>query len=206
MCEFVVITRNYHAITFLQHRFQLNVDRIELTLGVSIPQEVAPGTTYDILGETEFQSLPDDNILNVSPRLCSNSTLGSVKINPVVLNPWFIHWSDADTTQNESLATTQDITIGDQFNMTIMVCMPESITSVRLLVLLPNINSVPLVTVNDTYVTFIGSELYNTILSEGDCKYHACLLIRLSPFHVKNSIPLIINCPIILYIRVLLSY
>ena len=55
--------------------------------------------------------------------------------------------------------------------MTILACMPESFTSIRLFVRLPEISSVPLVTVNDAYVTFIGSELYNTTLFEGDCKW-----------------------------------
>lgn len=155
----------------LQFRFKLNVDRVELTLGVTIIQEVPPGVSYSNPGDTEFQSLPDDNILDLKPLYCTNSSSGSVRIHPVILDPWFIHWSDVDSTQTESPITPHFITINEQFNMTILACMPESFTSIRLFVLLPKIGSTPLVTVNDAYVTFIGSELYNTTLFEGDCKW-----------------------------------
>ena len=141
-----------------------------MTLGVTIIQEVPPGVSYSNPGDTKFQSLPNDNRLGLEPRYCTNSSSGSVRINPVILHPWFIHWSDVESTQTESPITPHFITINEQFNMTILACMPESFTSIRLFVSLPKIGSTPLVTVNDAYVTYIGSELYNTTLFEDDCK------------------------------------
>ena len=146
----------------------MNVDRVELTLGVSVIQEVAPGTTLALPGDAVFQSLPDDNLQDLAPIVCTNTSSGAVNIDPVILWPWFIRWSDVDSTQTES--PPHYITTGEQFNMTILACMPESFTSVRLFVVLPHISLVPQVTVNDAFVTFIGSELYNTTLFEGDCK------------------------------------
>ena len=154
----------------MSFRFTLNFDRVELTLEVSIIQEVPPGVSYSNPGDTEFQSLPDDNPLGLRPIICTNSTSGSVKIDPVILHPWFIHWSDVGSTQTESPTTPHYVTINEQFNMTILACMPESFTSIRLFVFLPSTNSIPLVILNDTYVTFVGSELYNTTLFEGDGK------------------------------------
>lgn len=159
-----------HSNTSNSCRFTLNVDRVELTLGVTIIQEVAPSISLTNLGETEFHSLPEDNPWDLIPISCTNESSGSVLIHPVVLHPWFVHWSDVESTQTESPTSTHYITINEQFNMTILACMPESFTSIRLFVFLPQINSVPLVTVNDAFVTFIGSELYNTTLFEGDCK------------------------------------
>lgn len=146
------------------------MDRVELTLGVSIVQEVAPGISYSNPGESEFQSLPDDNPWDLIPLFCTNSSSGSVKITPVILHPWFVHWSNVDSTQTESPTSTHYVTISEQFNMTILACMPESFTSIRLFVFLPSLNSEPLVTLDDAYVTFVGSELYNTTLFEGDGK------------------------------------
>ena len=152
-------------------RFTLNVDRVELTLGVTIIQKVAPSISLTNHGETEFHSLPEDNPWDLFPISCTNESSGSVLIRPVVLQPWFVHWSDVESTQTESPTSTHYITINEQFNMTILACMPKSFTSIRLFVFLPQISSVPLVTVNDAFVTFIGSELYNTTLFEGDCKW-----------------------------------
>ena len=152
-------------------RFTLNYDRVELTLGVTIIQEVAPSISFSNPGDTEFRSQPEDNPWDLTPITCTNESSGSVHIDPVVLDPWFVHWSDVESTLTESPTSTYYITINEQFNMTILACMPESFTSIHLFVQLPNISSVPLVTVNDAYVTFIGSELYNTTLFEGDCKW-----------------------------------
>ena len=151
-------------------RFKLNVDRVELTLGVSIIQEVAPGTRYSNPGDAEFQSLPDNTPWALVPLFCTNSSAGSVKIDPVYLHPWYIHWSSVNSTQTESPITPHYATISEEFNMTILACMPECVTSVLLTVYLPTRDSVSLVTVDDAYVTFVGSELYNTTLFEGDGK------------------------------------
>ena len=155
------------------------MDRVELTLGVSIIQEVAPGISYSNPGDAEFQSLPDNNPWQLVPLFCTNSSSGSVKIREVYLHPWYVHWSSIDSTQTESPTTPHYATISEEFNMTVLACMPESVTSVLLTVYIPDTDSdsVPLVTVDDAYVTFVGSELYNTTLFVGDGK---CVVISLN--------------------------
>ena len=141
---------------------------IELTVEVTIIQDVAPGMSFCNPVDTIFQSLPDENILNLIPLTCTNSSCGGVGINGVTLHAWVIEWSNIEVTDTESLTSPRYVTIGEQFNMSIMACMPESTTGIHLFVTIPYEDSVPLVSVNDAYVTFIGSELYNTTLIEGD--------------------------------------
>ena len=120
-------------------------------------------------GDAIFQTLPGDSLMNLVPLTCTNSSCGDVIIDPVILYPWVIRWSNVEVTDTEVPANTSNyVTIGEQFNMTIMACMPESTTGIHLFVTIPHEDSVPLVSVNDAYVTFIGSELYNTNLMEGD--------------------------------------
>jgi hypothetical protein len=105
------------------------------------------------------------------PLVCTNSSCGSVAIDPVILDPWIIHFSDVEATLTETPASPPYVTIGEMFNMTARACMPESWTGIFLNVTLPHDDgegSEDLVTVNDAYVTFIGSELLNTTLMEGD--------------------------------------
>lgn len=119
-------------------------------------------------GDTIFQSIPSNNTLNLLPLVCTNSSCGGVTIDPVILDPWIIHYSDVEATITESPATPSYVTIGERFNMTIKAHMPESWTGIYLFVTLPHEGSNVLVTLNDAYVTFIGSELLNTTLEEGD--------------------------------------
>ena len=56
--------------------------------------------------------------------------------------------------------------------MTILAFMPECQTGLHLYVTLPNEGeNKPQVTLNDAYVTFLGSEMLNTTLFEDDSKY-----------------------------------
>lgn len=150
----------------------MDKDRVELTLAVS-------GITFSNYGDAEFQSLPDNNPWQVLPFSCTNSSESLVKIPPVNLHPWYIHWSSTDSTQTESPTTPHYVTVGEEFNMTVLACMPESVTSVLFTVYLPETNLVPLVSVDDAYVTFVGSEVHNTTLAMSDCKLkyfpsHSC--------------------------------
>ncbi len=156
---------NYDYILF---RFKLNVDRVVLTIGVTIIQDVAPTMTFCNPVNTIFQTLPEDNLLNLNPHNCSNISCGDVTIDPVILHPWVIPWSDVEATASEE--SPPYLTIGEQFNMTLRACMPESRTGIELFVTLPSIESEPVVTLDDAYVTFLGSELRNTIIFEGDGK------------------------------------
>lgn len=154
---------------FNLHSFQLNYHRVELTLAVTVVQEVAPGISFCNPGDSIFQALPDDNILDIVPWVCTNSSCGDVSIDPVILHPWFVHWSNVPATLSEDPISTHYITINEQFNMTILACMPECLTGVNLYVNLPTYSGgMPRVTVDDAYVTFVGTELHNTTLFEGD--------------------------------------
>lgn len=147
----------------------MNEDEVELTIEVTIIQDVYPEQSFCNPGDTIFQSLPANNTLGLLPLVCTNSLCGGVTIDPVMLDPWIIHYSDVESTVTESPpASTSYVTIGERFNMTIRACMPESWTSIYLNVTLPHEDSHALVTLNDAYVTFIGSELLNTTLDVGD--------------------------------------
>ena len=141
---------------------------IELTIEVTIIQDVAPEMSFCNPGDAIFQSLPENNTLDLLPLVCTNSSCGSVTIKPVILDPWVIHHSDVEATVTETPANPSYATIGEQFNMSIRACMPESWTGIVLNVTLPHEDSTTLVTLNDAYVTFIGMELYNTTIFEGD--------------------------------------
>lgn len=151
--------------------FKLFTDKIELTVEVTIIQDVAPAESFSNPGDAIFRSLPCNNTFDLFPITCTNSSSGSVTIFPVILKPWVIHYSDVEATVTESPANPSYVTIGERFNMTILAFMPECWTGLHLYVTLPNQGSgSPLVTLNDAYVTFIGSELLNTTLMEGDSK------------------------------------
>ena len=152
------------------HRFTLNVDKVELTIEVTIIQDVPPAFSFCNPGNTTFQSLPPNNTLDLQPLVCTNSSCGGVTIHPVVLDPWIIHYSDVEATETESPATPSYVTIGERFNMTIRACMPESLTGIHLYATLPHEGASALVRLNDAFVEFIGSELLNTPLMEGDSK------------------------------------
>ncbi len=139
-----------------------------MTIGVTVIQDVAPTMSFCNPGNTIYKTLPEVNILDLYPLNCSNASCGDVTIDPVILHPWVILWSDVEATASEK--RPYYLTIGEQFNMTLRACMPESRTGIELFVTLPRIESEPVVTLNDAYVTFIGSELRNTILFEGDGK------------------------------------
>lgn len=84
--------------------------------------------------------------------------------------------------------TLHYITIGEQFNMTSLACMPESFTGIYHITSLPSSDNSPFVTVNDAYVTFIGSELHNTTLFMGDGKnfcnlFLSCVIISVFLFY-----------------------
>ncbi len=151
-------------------RFTLNMDQVELTIEVTIIQDVTPQFSFCNPGDVIFQSFPENNTMNLLPLVCTNSSCGGVKIDPVILDPWIIHYSSVEATVTETPANPSYITIGEQFNMTIRACMPESWTGVVLNVTLPHQESTLLVTLNDAYVTYIGSELLNTTLMEDDSK------------------------------------
>ena len=151
-------------------RFTLNVDKVELTIEVTIIQDVAPEMSFCNPGDTIFQSLPTNNTMDLLPLVCTNTSCGSVRIDPVILDPWVIHYSDVEATITETPASPSYVTIGEQFNMTTRACMPESWTGIVLNVTLPHQESTLLVTLNDAYVTFVGSELLNTTLLEDDSK------------------------------------
>ena len=157
-------------------RFLLNIDQVMLTINVTIIQDVAPAMTFCNPGNTTFQSLPCNNTLDLVPFVCTNASCGGVTIHPVILEPWIIHYSDVEATVSEvPPATISYVTIGERFNMTIKACLPESWTGIYLFATLPHEESSALVTLNDAYVTFIGSELLNTTLMEGDSKSNTLL-------------------------------
>ncbi len=141
---------------------------------MTVIQEVAPGISFCNPGDTIFEALPDNYTLNISPLVCTNSSCGSVKIDPVILYPWVVHWSNVPCTATEDIVNQtinqHHVTIEEQFNTTIEACMPECFTGVNLYVSIPTHNGVPKLTVDDAYVTFIGSELYHTTLFKGDGK------------------------------------
>ncbi|WP_424626375.1 hypothetical protein [Achromobacter marplatensis] len=138
---------------------------------MTIIQDVAPAMSFCNPGDTVFQSLPDNNTLQLLPLVCTNSSCGAVTIDPVILEPWVIHYSDVEATDTETPASPAYVTIGERFNMTIKACLPECWTGIHLFATLPHQgDSQVLVTLNDAYVTFIGSELLNTTLMEGDSK------------------------------------
>lgn len=149
-------------------RFILNADKIELTIEVKVIQDVSPKFSFSNPGEVIFQTLPDDNPLSLAPIICTNTTSGSVNIHPVILHPWNITWSSVEATNTESPANPSYVTIGERFNMTTMACMPETHTGVELRVSVPQRDGMPAVRVMDAYVTFIGSNILNTTLQEGD--------------------------------------
>ena len=60
--------------------------------------------------------------------------------------------------------------------MTSLACMPESFTGIEHVTWVPSLGNSPLVTVNDAFVAFIGSELYNTTLSVGNGKNQQSLM------------------------------
>lgn len=154
------------------HRFKLNVDRVELTIEVTIIQDVAPEMSFCNDGNSTFQSLPNNNTLDLVPLVCTNTSCGSVLIDPVILYPWVIEYSDVEATITElPPASTSYVTIGERFNMSIRAKMPECWTGIVLNVTLPHdAEGNSSVTLNDAYVTFIGSELLNTTIMEGDSK------------------------------------
>ena len=127
-----------------------------------------PAYSFCNPGESIFQSLPTKNPLNLLPLVCTNSSAGGVKINPAVLHPWVIEYSDVDTTETTTPPGPNYLTIGERFNLSILACMPESWTGIVLNATLPRTGSTLLVTLNDAYVTFIGSQLLFTTLSVGD--------------------------------------
>lgn len=150
---------------------------------MTVIQEVAPGISFCNPGDSIFKALHENYTLNISPLVCTNSSCGNVQIDPVILHPWVVHWSDVPPTATEDVANQtieeHHVTIEEQFNTTIEACMPECFTGVNLYVSIPiHTNGVPQLTVDDAYVTFIGSELYNTTLFEGDgkCKQHKIIL------------------------------
>lgn len=150
-------------------RFLLNTDQVKLIINVTIIQDVAPAMSFCNPGDAIFQSLPCNNTLDLLPLICTNSSCGGVTIDPVILDPWVIHFSDVEATITElPPATTSYVTIGERFNMTIKACLPESWTGIYLNATLPHEGLNALVTLNNAYVTFIGSELLNTTLMEGD--------------------------------------
>ena len=89
-------------------------------------------------------------------------------IAPPEIYPWDIEFSDVEATLTETSESTIYLTIGERFNMSIIGCLPESWTGVYLYASLPEEESTSLVTLNDAYVVFIGSELLNTTLMEND--------------------------------------
>lgn len=145
---------------------------MELTIEVTIIQDVAPEMSFCNPGDAIFQSFQENNTMSLLPLVCTNSSCGGVSINPVIIDPWIIHHSSVESTVTETPASPSYVTIGEQFNMTIRACMPECWTGIVLTVELPRQGSTTLVVVNDAYVTFIGSELVNTTLQEGDGKVY----------------------------------
>ena len=97
----------------------MNAEKVELTIEVTIIQDVAPEMSFCNPGDTVFQSLPSNNTLDLLPLVCTNTSCGSVKIDPVVLDPWIIHYSSVEATLTETPANLSYATIGEQFNMII---------------------------------------------------------------------------------------
>jgi hypothetical protein len=136
---------------------------------VTIIQDVPPEFSFCNPGESIFRSLPIINELDLVPLVGTNSSCGDVKIDPVILNPWVIEYSDVEATETATPPEPNYVTIGERFNLSIMACMPESWTGIVLNATLPRINSTfSLVTLNDAYVTFIGSQLLFTTILVGD--------------------------------------
>ena len=152
-------------------------DNVEVTLIVSDGSINPPFTTMqlDSLLILVVDYVPGPNISSITIQVsmlssnCSFTATHYINIKECpIFHPWVIRWSNVETTDAEKPGSSNYVTIGEQFNMTIMACMPESTTGIHLFVTIPHEDSVPLVSVNDAYVTFIGSELYNTTLMEGD--------------------------------------
>ena len=111
---------------------------VELIIEVTIIQDVGPGMGFCNPGYAIFQSLPDNNTLNLLPVICSNTSCGGVRIRPVDLEPWILHFSELESTPTELPANPRYVSIGEWFNMTIRACMPESWTGIVLNVTLPH--------------------------------------------------------------------
>ena len=140
------------------------------TIEATIIQDVPPAYSFCNPGDSIFQSFPTNNPYNLLPLVCSNSSCGGVTIDPVILEPWVIEYSDVDATETMTPPEPNYLTIGERFNLSIMACMPESWTGIVLNATLPRTGSTLLVTLNDAYVTKIGSEVLNTTISVGDSK------------------------------------
>lgn len=141
------------------------------TILVTIIQDVPPAYSFCNPGDSVFQTLPNNNPLHLLPLVCANSSCGGVKIDPVVLHPWAINYSNVSATETMTPPDPNYVTIGERFNLSIMACMPESWTGIVLNTTLPRTGSTLLVTLNDAYVTFIGNELLFTTISVGDSKF-----------------------------------
>ena len=171
-------------------RFTLFQEVVQVSIVVTIIQNVPPEFKFTNLGEAIFKSLPDDNLLMLLPLICTNETFGNVTINPVVLNPWIIEHSNVESTITETPANPSYVTIGERFNMSIRACMPESVTGIALNVTLPHSGSTLYVTLNDAYVTFIGPDVQNTIIFEGDSEFLTaiCVLSKVNLYFCRPDI------------------
>ena len=140
-------------------------------LNVTVVQEVAPGISFSNPGSTIFRALPVDNVLNITPLTCTNSSSGSVSIHPVIVSPWVVHWSNVDPTATEDFPTAvseHHVTRDEQFNTTVKACLPECLTGLDFYVIIPTDSGEPVVTVDDAYVMFVGSDILNATLFPGD--------------------------------------
>ena len=149
-------------------------------LNVTVVQEVAPGISFSNLGSTIFSALPVDNLLNITPLTCTNTSSGSVSILPVIVSPWVVHWSNVDPTATEDfpvVVSEHHVTRDEQFNTTVKACLPECLTGLDFYVIIPTDGGEPVLTVDDAYVTSVGSDLLNATLSPGDGKLLSLLCV-----------------------------
>ena len=125
-----------------------------------IVQEVAPLDTLYAWGEAVFYSLPQGNVSSLPGIVCSNATIATVPIIPVILDPW------AFTVVQRRSSTTPVpvVTIGNRLDMTIHACVPEMLSS-----LVMNM-AIPLVRVDNATVVQIGPKLLHRTLNAGDGK------------------------------------
>ena len=127
-----------------------------------IVQEVAPLDTLYAWGEAVFYSLPQGNTSSLPGIFCSNATIATVPIIPVILDPW------AFTVVQRRSSTAPVVTIGDRLDMTIHACVPEMLSS-----LVMNM-AIPLVIVDNATVVQIGPKLLHRTLNAGDGKPTRC--------------------------------
>lgn len=166
-CMDLAIDSGYLSIIYPPHR----ITSFEISLNATADRQSAPGTEFNLTGLVTFDAAPSNAA--VSPSItCEVETGATVSVDSVQLM-----WLVDSIMLNPTSTAAGFLTIRQQLRLSLMACLPVSTTSVALLVLLPtdpDNTSIPLVSVRNAAVAFVGQAVQNTTLLAGDGEKLLC--------------------------------